>query len=80
MKVALSSLRKFLETDCHLKMLKNAFHSKYSSRPHDILYFVLNFVSKNGLISSNVNFKIYNVPTWLTNYTYKQAIYLLTNI
>ena len=35
-KVALSSLRKSLETESLLKMLKNAFHLKYSSRSHDI--------------------------------------------
>ena len=35
-KVALSSLRIFLETESPLKILKNAFHLKYSSRSHDI--------------------------------------------
>ena len=34
--VNLSSLRKFLETESPLKMLKNVFHLKYSSPSHDI--------------------------------------------
>ena len=36
MKDALSSLRKFLETEGPLKMIKNAFHRKCSSRSHDV--------------------------------------------
>ena len=35
-KAVLSSLRKFFKTESSLKMLKNTFHLKYSSRFHNI--------------------------------------------
>ena len=56
MKDALSSLRKYLETESPLKMLKNAFYPKYSSRSHDIQIFVLNFLSrrKDGLVRKKI--------------------------
>ena len=37
-KIALSCLRKSLETENSLKMLENAFHLKHSSRSHDIKF------------------------------------------
>ena len=51
-KVTLSSLRNFLETESPLKTPKNAFHLKCSSRSRDIWFFCLLFsvMSKNGLI------------------------------
>ena len=56
MKDALSSLRKYLETESPLKMLKNAFYLKYSSCSHDIQIFVLNFLSrrKDGLVRKKI--------------------------
>ena len=36
LKVHSQNLRKFLETESPLIMLKNAFHLKYSFRSHDI--------------------------------------------
>ena len=35
-KDALASLRKFVEAESPLKMVRNAFHLKYFSRSHDV--------------------------------------------
>ena len=72
-KGALSSVKQFLTAESLLKLMKNAFYFtskalfvlkifKFLSR---LFGHVAKWFDKNGLIK--VNFKFYDVRTWLTN-------------
>ena len=70
-KGALSSLRKFLRTESPLKMMKNAFYFTLKARLvlkiFKFLSWIFGHVEKRLDWRDKVNFKIYDVTTWLTN-------------
>ena len=70
-KGALSCLRQFLATESSLKLMKNAFYftlkSLFVLRIFKFLSWLFGHAEKRLDLKDKVNFKIYDVITWLTN-------------
>ena len=68
---ALSGLRQFLATEGHLKMMKNAFYfiskALFVLKIFKLLSWFFGYVAKLLGKKDHVNFKFYDVTTWLTN-------------
>ena len=70
-KGALSSLRQFLATESPLRMLKNVFYFTLKTllvlEIFRFLSWIFGYVEKWFDYKDKVNFKIYDVTTWLAN-------------
>ena len=70
-KVFLESLREFLATESPLKMMENAFFftlkALFVLKVFKFLSSLFTHAEKMAWLKEKVNFKIYDVTTWLTN-------------